>query len=107
MKRAQGQSQIIKNKFGLPFEFTRLTRSPGNVLQLEHSSEGIDDDLGHQGGTKSPSQDITAEVMLLGTRTIDLRRLRKRTLLKRHEDSPKMESNAQKLTFLFAVVMSR
>ena len=73
----------IKNELGLPFEFTRLARSSGHIPQLEHSLEDPDDNLGHQLCTQGPGQNITADVLFLGTRVIDLRRLRKRALLKR------------------------
>ena len=92
----------------LPFEFTRLARSSGHILQLEYSSEGSEDNLGHQLCTEGPGQNVATDVTLLGARGIDLRGLWKRTLLKCHESCSRDEKkNGFKLTFLFAVATSR
>ena len=73
----------IKNELGLPFEFTRLARSSSHIPQLEHCLEDPDDNLGHQLRTKGPGQNIAVDVILLGTRMIEVRGLCKCTLLKR------------------------
>ena len=62
----------------MPFKFAKLARSPGHVL--ENSLEYLGDDLGHQLRTQGPSKNI-ADVMLLGTRMINLRGLSKRVVL--------------------------
>ena len=46
--RLEMASQIIKPSLELPFEFTRLARPTGHVLQFEHGPEDIGDNLGHQ-----------------------------------------------------------
>ena len=48
--------------------------------------ERLNDDLGRQLGAKGPGQNITADVMLLRTRMINLRGFCKRTLLKFYEN---------------------
>ena len=80
------QLQTIQNELGLPFEFTRLARSSGNVLQLENSLEDRGDDLGDQLRTQSPGQNITTYVIIVGTRMIDRRGFCKCTLLDGHKN---------------------
>ena len=63
-----------------------MAGSSGHFLQLEHGLERLDDDLGHQLGAKGPGQNITADVMLLRARKINLRGFFKRTLLKFYEN---------------------
>ena len=63
-----------------------MAGSSGHVLQLEHGLERLHDDLGHQFGAKGPGQNITADVMLLRARMINLRGFCKRTLLKLYEN---------------------
>lgn len=65
------QFQTTQGKFELPFEFPRLVRSPGHLLQFEDSLKDTDDDLGHQVRTQGPSQNIFANIVLLGARMID------------------------------------
>lgn len=79
-------SHAFKSRFKSPFQFTGLSRSSGHILQLQHGLETLDNNLGHEGCTKSPSENITTDIMFLGTRMIDLRGLYERTLLKLHEN---------------------
>ena len=49
----------------------RLTKYPLHILQFEHGAERLVDDPGHQLRTKSPGQNVTADVILPGTGRVD------------------------------------
>jgi len=81
-----GMSLPMIKELGSPFEFARLARPSGHVLQLEHSLEDLGNDCGHQLRAKGPGQNITTDVTFLGARVIDLRGLHECTLLDGHEN---------------------
>ena len=58
-----------------------MARSSGHALQLEHSLEDLADNLGHQLNTQGPGQHVAADIIVLGTGVVDLRGIRKRTIL--------------------------